>query len=49
MGLAEFEWKRDEKINGVIYDMLARPNYQHRIINFKSLQAVPIRSIAFLN
>ena len=49
MALAANEHWRDEKINGVIYDMLARPNYQHRIINFKSLQAVPIRSIAFLN
>ena len=33
MGLAEFEWKRDEKINGVIYDMSPRPNYQHGVIN----------------
>ena len=33
MGLAEFEWKRDEKINGVIYDMSPRPNYKHGVIN----------------
>ncbi len=33
MGLAEFEWKKDEKINGVIYDMSPRPNYRHGIIN----------------
>ena len=33
MGLAEFEWKRDEKINGVVYDMSPRPNYQHGVIN----------------
>ena len=33
MGLAEFERKRDEKINGVVYDMSPRPNYQHGVIN----------------
>ncbi len=33
MGLAELERKRDEKINGVIYDMSPSPNYQHGIIN----------------
>ena len=33
MGLAEFEWKKDEKINGVIYDMSPKPNYQHGVIN----------------
>ncbi len=33
MGLAEFERKKDEKINGVIYDMSPRPNYKHGIIN----------------
>lgn len=33
MGLAEFERKKDEKINGVIYDMSPSPNFQHGIIN----------------
>ena len=33
MGLAEFERKKDEKINGVIYDMSPAPGYQHGIIN----------------
>lgn len=33
MGLAEFERKKDEKINGVIYDMSPRPNFRHGIIN----------------
>ncbi len=33
MGLAEFERKRDEKINGVVYDMSPRPNYKHGVIN----------------
>lgn len=33
MGLAELERKRDEKINGVIYDMSPSPSYQHGIIN----------------
>lgn len=33
MGLAEFERKRDEKIDGVIYDMSPSPSYQHGIIN----------------
>ncbi len=33
MGLAEFEWKKDEKINGVIYDMSPRPNYRHGVVN----------------
>lgn len=32
MGLAEFERKRDEKIDGVIYDMSPSPSYQHGII-----------------
>ena len=33
MGMAEFERKKDEKINGVIYDMSPAPGYQHGIIN----------------
>ncbi len=33
MGLAEFERKRDEKIDGVIYDMSPSPGYQHGIVN----------------
>lgn len=33
MGLAEFERKKDEKINGVIYDMSPAPGYRHGIIN----------------
>ena len=33
MGLAEFERKKDEKINGVIYDMSPSPGYRHGIIN----------------
>lgn len=33
MGLAEFERKKDEKINGVVYDMSPRPNYKHGVIN----------------
>ena len=33
MGMAEFERKKDEKINGVIYDMSPSPGYQHGIIN----------------
>ena len=33
MGLAEFERKKDEKINGVIYDMSPAPGYEHCIIN----------------
>ncbi len=33
MGLAEFERKKDEKVNGVIYDMSPAPGYQHGIIN----------------
>ena len=33
MGLAEFEHKKDEKINGVVYDMSPSPGYQHGIIN----------------
>lgn len=33
MGLAEFERKKDEKINGIIYDMSLAPGYRHGIIN----------------
>ena len=33
MGLAEFERKKDEKIDGVIYDMSPSPNFTHGIIN----------------
>lgn len=33
MGLADFERKKDEKINGVIYDMSPSPNFKHGIID----------------
>jgi hypothetical protein len=33
MGLADFERKKDEKINGVIYDMPPAPSFEHGIIN----------------
>lgn len=33
MGLAKFEPQKDEKINGVIYDMSPAPNFKHGIIN----------------
>lgn len=33
MGLAELERKRDEKIDGVIYDMSPAPSFKHGIIN----------------
>lgn len=33
MLFAEFERKKDEKINGVIYDMSPSPGYRHCIIN----------------
>lgn len=33
MGLAEFEHKKDEKINGIIYNMSPSPNFKHGIIN----------------
>jgi len=33
MGLAEFERKKDEKIDGVIYDMSPAPSFKHGIIN----------------
>jgi len=31
--LAEKEYKKDEKINGVIYDMSPAPNFRHGIVN----------------
>ena len=33
MGLAEFERKKDEKIDGIVYNMSPAPRYQHGIIN----------------
>ena len=33
MGMAELERRKDEKIDGVIYDMSPSPNYQHGIVN----------------
>ena len=33
MPLFKEEYKKEEKINGVIYDMLPSPNYQHGIVN----------------
>lgn len=33
IGLAESERKKDEKVNGVVYDMSPAPGYQHGIIN----------------
>lgn len=33
MGLAEFEKKRDEKINGMIFDMPPSPSFDHGIVN----------------
>lgn len=33
MGLTEFERKKDEKINGVIYNMSPAPDFKHGIIN----------------
>lgn len=33
MGLAELEWKREEKIDGIIYDMSPAPSFKHGIIN----------------
>lgn len=33
MGLAEFERKKDEKINGIIYDMSPSRDFKHGIIN----------------
>ncbi len=33
MGMAELERRKDEKIDGVIYDMSPAPSYQHGIVN----------------
>lgn len=33
MGLAEFERRKDEKIDGIIYDMSPAPEYKHGIVN----------------
>ncbi len=33
MGSAEKERKKDEKINGIIYDMSPSPNFRHGIVN----------------
>lgn len=33
MGLAEFERKKDEKINGVIFDLSPTPSFVHGIVN----------------
>lgn len=33
MGLAEFERKKDEKIDGVVYDMSPTPGFRHGIVN----------------
>lgn len=33
MGLAELERRKDEKIDGVIYDMSPSPGYRHGLIN----------------
>nr|WP_302593849.1 Uma2 family endonuclease [uncultured Acetatifactor sp.] len=33
MGMAEFERKKDEKIDGVIYDMSPLPGYGHFMVN----------------
>lgn len=33
MGLADFERRKDEKIDGVIYDMSPSPNFCHGIVN----------------
>jgi len=32
MGMAEFERKRDEKIDGIIYDMSPSPGYSHFVV-----------------
>ncbi len=37
MGLADFERRKDEKINGVIYNMSPSPEYKHGIINHSNL------------
>ncbi|HBA49928.1 MAG TPA: endonuclease [Lachnospiraceae bacterium] len=33
MGMAEPEYRKDEKINGVIYNMSPAPGFQHGIVN----------------
>lgn len=33
MGMAEFERKKDEKINGIVYDMSPSPGYGHFMVN----------------
>lgn len=33
MGKAEYEYRKDEKINGVIYNMSPMPHFWHGIIN----------------
>ena len=33
MPLLEEEYRKEEKINGVIYDMSPSPNYQHGIVD----------------
>ena len=33
MGMAEFERKKDEKINGIIYDMSLSPGYGHFMVD----------------
>ena len=33
MGMAEFERKKDEKIDGVIYDMSPSPGFSHFVVN----------------
>lgn len=33
MGMAEFERKKDEKIDGVVYDMSPSPGYGHFMVN----------------
>lgn len=40
MGLAETERRKDEKINGVVYDMSPAPGYQHGIINGNIYSAI---------
>ena len=33
MGITDSEYKKDEKMNGVVYDMSPAPGYRHGIIN----------------
>ncbi|MDE7310365.1 MAG: Uma2 family endonuclease [Eubacterium sp.] len=33
MGLAQKERRKDEKVNGIVYDMSPSPNFKHGIIN----------------